>query len=90
MPRLQQYFVLRLSDYDVIMNYELLLKTFDPIMFCSLSAKVQMWRNASRDDQAMYIVVFLNSEFHKNNPKCAQSIVKRIRDEGHCITLFGK
>jgi len=36
----------------------------------------------------MYVVVFLNFEFHKNNPKCAQSIVKRICDEGHCITLF--
>lgn len=40
--------------------------------------------------QAMYIVVFLNSEFRKNNPKCAQTIVRRVCCEGHCITLFGK
>lgn len=40
--------------------------------------------------QAMYIVVFLNSEFRKNNPKCAQTIVRRVCCEGHCITLFGE
>lgn len=38
----------------------------------------------------MYIVVFLNSEFRKNNPKCAQTIVRRVCCEGHCITLFGE
>lgn len=35
----------------------------------------------------MYIVVYLHFEFH-NKPKCAQSIVKRFCDEGHCVTLF--
>lgn len=46
-----------------------------------------MW-SGEHSDWTMYLVVFLNFEFHENNPKYAQSIVKRIRDEGHGVTLF--
>ena len=40
-------------------------------------------------EQVMYVVAFLNFEFHKNQ-KYAQPIVKRFCDEGHSLTLFGE
>ena len=34
------------------------------------------------------VVLVMNLE--QNNPQCAQSVVRRLREAGHHITLFGK